>query len=242
MDNVTAIILAAGKGTRMKSTDVNKVAMHVDGEPMVARTISILRNSGISSIVVVVGFAKESVIKVLPEGVTVAEQNEQLGTGHAVMCALDKVADAAKDVLIVNGDDAFMYNPSVFQGLHEVHVSQKAVVTFITMNSESPTGFGRIVRDGKGTVVEIVEEKNANEEQKKIKEINLGCYLIDKNYLSKNLEKIDKNEISGEYYITDLIDYIAKRNERIATYTLKDSKWQGVNTPDDLKMAESMFH
>lgn len=241
MENLTAIILAAGKGTRMKSTDTNKVSLPVGGEPMITRTIRILRDAGIPKFVVVVGFAKESVVKLLTPDILVAEQEEQLGTGHAVLCALTMVPKNATDVLIVYGDDSFLHSPETFQALYKTHKEEGAKITFITMISNEPTGFGRIIRNDIGEVIGIVEEKNATDEQRKIQEINLGCYIIDKEYLQQNIDSIKKNEISGEYYITDIIDVIASQNGKIAAYRLPDAKWQGVNTREDLMEAENLI-
>lgn len=241
MDNLTAIILAAGKGTRMQSVDKNKVAMEVKGEPMLTRTIKILKNSGIANIVVVVGFAKESVINLLDNDILTAVQTEQLGTGHAVNCALPKVPASSSCVLILYGDDSFLYTPETFQKLYEIHTKNNAKITFITMVSENPTGFGRIIRDEKDEIVGIVEEKNATESQKEIKEINLGCYVIDKKYLEENIKDIHKNPVTGEYYITDIIDIIANHKGKIAALQLSNGKWRGVNTKEDLLEAENLF-
>jgi bifunctional UDP-N-acetylglucosamine pyrophosphorylase/glucosamine-1-phosphate N-acetyltransferase len=109
------------------------------------------------------------------------------------------------------------------------------------MISENPTGFGRIIRDESGEIIGIVEEKNATDEQKKIKEINLGCYVIDKKYLEKNIKDIHKNTVTGEYYITDIIDIIANHKGKIAALKLTDGKWRGVNTKEDLLEAENLF-
>lgn len=241
MRNVTGIILAAGKGTRMNSTDKNKVALEVKGEPMLVRTIRILREAEIGNIVVVVGFAKESVIPLLDDKVIVAEQKEQLGTGHAVMSALPYVPEGTQDILIVYGDDSFLHSPQTFQKLYETHTSHDAKITFITMYMDNPTGFGRIIRDENDNVIGIVEEKNATEEQKQIREINLGCYIINKKYLEENISDIHKNPVTGEYYITDIIDIIAHNKGKIAAYRLTDGKWRGVNTREDLVAAENLF-
>ncbi len=241
MENLTAIILAAGRGTRMQSTDKNKVAMEVSGEPMLTRTIRILKESGISSIVAVVGFAKESVTSILGDDIIVAEQNEQLGTGHAVACALPSVPNTSRDVLIIYGDDSFLHTPATFKALYDTHLSSNAKISFITMESQNPTGFGRILRDQNGEVVGIVEEKNANDEQRKITEINLGCYIIDKKYLEENIKDVQKNPVTGEYYITDIIDIIAHHNGKIAAHKLTDARWQGVNTKEDLEKADQIL-
>lgn len=241
MEKVTAIILAAGKGTRMQSTDTNKVALNVSGEPMLTRTIKILKEAGIGHVVVVVGFAKESVVGLLSPEIIVAEQDEQLGTGHAVNCALPKVPDDTESVLIIYGDDSFLHTPQTYKKLYDTHISEEAKITFITMESENPTGFGRIIRDNNNNVVGIVEEKNATEEQKQIREINLGCYIIDKKYLEENIKDIKRNEVSGEYYITDIIDIISGHGGKIAAHKLTDGVWKGVNTREDLAEAEKYF-
>ena len=241
MKHLTAIILAAGKGTRMKSKDKNKVAIEVQGEPMLLRTVRILNDARVAHIVVVVGFAKNSVTSLLKNGIIVAEQAKRLGTGHAVKVALPKIPDNTEDVLILYGDDTFMYSPLTFKELYERHNKSDAKITFITMDSQNPTGYGRIMRDGKQNVVGIVEEKNATEKQKKIKEINLGCYLIDKKYLEKNIRHIQKNELTSEYYITDIIDIIAKQKGKIEAYKLVNCKWKGINTKEDLLEAENLL-
>lgn len=241
MKNLTGIILAAGRGTRMNSTDKNKVALEIKGEPMLVRTMRILREAGVKNIVVVVGFAKESVIPLLDENVIVAEQNEQLGTGHAVMSALPFVPSETEDILIVYGDDSFLHLPQTFQSLYATHTSNNAKISFITMLLDNPTGFGRIIRDENDNVIGIVEEKNATEEQKQIQEINLGCYIINKRYLEDNIHNIHKNPVTGEYYITDIIDIISHNKGKIAAHRLTDGKWRGVNTREDLLEAENLF-
>jgi bifunctional UDP-N-acetylglucosamine pyrophosphorylase/glucosamine-1-phosphate N-acetyltransferase len=241
MENLTVIILAAGRGTRMNSIDTNKVSLKINGEPMLLRTIRVLKEAGIKNIVVVVGFAKESVTPLLDKDIIIAEQNEQLGTGHAVGCALPKLPARTHDVLIIYGDDSFLHSPTTYKKLYETHLKEKAQITFATMECQVPTGLGRILRDKNNQIIGIVEEKNANDSQRNIKEVNLGCYVIDKEYLVKNIKKIKKNKVSGEYYITDIIDIISNQKEKIASLKLTDVKWRGVNTPQDLSEAEKML-
>lgn len=241
MQNLTAIILAAGRGTRMQSTDKNKVAMEVGGEPMLIRTIGILKSAGIPHIVVVVGFAKESVISILDDEIIVAEQEEQLGTGHAVVSALPKVPQDTEDLLILYGDDSFLHTPKTFQNLYQTHIDEGAKITFVTMDSKNPTGFGRIIRNANKEVIGIVEEKNATRDQKKITEINLGCYVVNKKYLEENIAGIHKNPVTGEYYITDIIDIISQDKGKIAAHKLTDGRWHGINTKDDILKAELLL-
>lgn len=238
MKNVTAIILAAGKGTRMNSTVNNKVALPVKGQPMLVRTLDILKKVGIEKTIVVVGFAKESVISLLDEKVMIVEQEDRLGTAHAVKIALPKIPSDSDCILILYGDDAFLHAPDTYQELYKVHKNENSIVTFITMELEIPTGYGRILRDNNGNIIGIVEEKNATDEQKRIKEVNLGCYLIDKKYLIDNIDKIKKNNLTGEYYITDLIDLVAGQKGKISAFKSKNPNWRGINTPEDLEHVE----
>jgi len=241
MDDTTAIILAAGKGTRLKSKGVNKVTHEVGGKPMLVKGIENLRSAGIKSFVVVVGFAKESVLVLLDKDIIIAEQNIRLGTAHATKVGLAVVPKESENVLILYGDDAFFHSPETFKNLYKTHKDTKATLTFITMDMDNPTGYGRIKRDENGEIVGIIEEKNASENEKTIKEINLGCFLVSKEFLEKNIKRIKKNSASKEYYITDIIDIIAKDNKKIAGYKLKNANWQGVNTKEDLEKARSFF-
>jgi len=241
MDKVVAIILAAGKGTRIKSKDRNKVTLSIKGEPMIVRTVKLLQNCGIGSIVVVVGFAKESVMKVLGNTVLYAEQKKRLGTGHAVKMGLEKVNSQFSDVLVANGDDSFLYTPSVLEELYNVHVANNCKISFLSMDIKNPTGLGRVVRNENNSVTGIVEEKDASEEQKKIHEVNLGCYMFERQFLNKYIKQIKKSPVTGEYYIVSLIEMAVKNGFNIEAHKLAPFiDWRGVNTKEDLAAAEEL--
>src|ERR1035437_2737682 len=174
--NLGAIILAAGKGKRMNSKSVNKVALHLADKPMIAHTVSLLEKVGIKEIVVVIGFAKKSVIDALGNKVIFAEQRKRLGTGHAALCGLRKLPKNVDDVLIINGDDSAFYPQSLIKNLIKTHTLSNAAITFLTIEKDNPFSLGRIVRNSSGQVVAIIEEKDATQTQRKIKEINPGCY------------------------------------------------------------------
>src|SRR3989344_7509303 len=193
MEKVGAIILAAGRGSRMKSKDTNKVALSVNDRPLILRSLDIIKSTGINEIVVVVGFAKESVTRLLPEDVKVAVQPELLGTGDAEKIGLSKISSEIEYILSVYGDDSFLYTPEIFNEMVNIHKDTKAVMTLATVNLDNPTGYGRIVRDKNGKIVRIVEELNATANERKIKEVNTGCYLFTKKFLEQNLRKIKKN-------------------------------------------------
>ena len=185
MKNIAAIILAAGKGRRMKSKDVNKVVIPLGNKQMILHTIDRLKELMISPIVVVVGFAKESVIKVLEGNVIFAHQSRRLGTAHAVAVGLKKVPEDIDTVLVLNGDDSAFYTISIIEKLIEAHVNKNAALSFLTITVDNPIGLGRVIRDNNDKVIGIVEEKDATRRQRKITEINPACYVFEVEFLKK---------------------------------------------------------
>jgi bifunctional N-acetylglucosamine-1-phosphate-uridyltransferase/glucosamine-1-phosphate-acetyltransferase GlmU-like protein len=237
-----AIILAAGKGKRMQSKELNKVAMLLNNKPIISHVLGVLENMRFESIVVVVGFAKESVIRVIKNpSVIFAEQKEQLGTGHAVMTALKKIPNSVTDVLVIQGDDSYFYNQDILSQLSKKHYSSHAVMTFLTIQVPNQTGLGRIVRDEYGNLVSVIEEKDADEDILKINEINPACYIFKVSFLQKYLPKIEKSHVTGEYYLTSLIDIAIKHKEKLETVQGGFLPWRGVNTPEELAEAERLF-
>lgn len=201
---LAAIILAAGKGTRMKS-DLPKVAHEVAGAPMVRWVVAACRQAGCERISLVVGHRQEVVREIFAEDaadIVFVEQTEQLGTGHAVMCAKSALADFDGDVLVLCGDGPLIRGATL-ANLVERHQRSKAICTMATATVEDSTGYGRVVRDEAGAFVGIVEEKNATLEQREIREINPSYYCFDREALFGALERVGKDAISGEYYVTE---------------------------------------
>ncbi len=238
MDKIGGIILAAGKGTRMNSTEINKVALSVGDRPLILRTIDILKSAGLSEIVVVVGFAKESVIKLLTPDIKIAVQSELLGTGDAERVGLEKISPEIENVLSVSGDDSFLYTREILNEMVAVHNDMKASMTFITVNLDNPTGYGRIIRDESGKIIRIVEELNATEEERKISEVNTGCYLFNKKILEENINKIKVNSLKKEFYLTDILEIFLENKFTIASINIPSANWRGINTPEELMLAE----
>lgn len=243
---IAAIILAAGKGKRMALNGVNKVTSRLDGKPIVLHIVQFMHKVGIKTVIVVIGHAKESVIGALKgENVIFAEQREQLGTGHAASVALNVLPPDVKNVFIAYGDDAVFYidkHIPVMQKLFETHYRTNAAFTFLTIEQDEPTGLGRIIRDTNGKLLAIVEEKDATEREKQIKEINPGCFVFHVDFLRKYLPLVEKSPVTGEYYLTSLIDLAIKHQERVETVRGGRLAWRGVNTPEELREAEQMFH
>ena len=242
MNDFAAIILAAGKGKRMNSKTVNKVALPLGGKPMILHTYNILEKLGIKTIVIVVGFAKNSVMDLFShQKVEFCEQKKRLGTAHAVFCAMKKMPSRIKNVLVLHGDDSALYKTDTMKQLIEKHLKSGASFTFLTIEMENPEGLGRVIRDKEGKVLAIVEEKDATEDILKIKEVNPACYIFKTDFLNKYLPKIKKSPVTGEYYLTSLIDMGIKNNENIETLQAGLFAWRGVNTKEELREAEDIF-
>lgn len=238
--NLGAIILAAGKGTRMKSKNINKVALHLAEKPMILHTIDLLESLGIKDIIVVVGFAKKSVIKVLERRVEFAEQKKRFGTAHAVKVALKKATNLSH-VLVLNGDDSAFYTKDIINKLIKKHFNDDSSFTFLTIEKDNPYGLGRVVRDKNGKVKAVVEEKDATLKERNIKEINPGCYIFKISFLKKYLPLVEKSKVTGEYYLTSLIGIGIKNSEKIETLQGKRLIWRGVNTKEELLQAEELI-
>lgn len=239
--NLAAIILAAGKGTRMESKKVNKVTMRLANKPMILHTVELLEELDIKKIIVVVGFAKESVMKLLDKRVSFVEQKKRLGTAHAVAISLKKLGNQIKNVLVLNGDDSAFYSKDTIEKLVNKHFDKNPSFTFLTIEKENPYGLGRIVRDKKGNVISIIEEKDASKNLREIKEVNPACYIFTVKFLKKYLPKVEKSKVTGEYYLTSLIDIGIKNKEKIETLRAGKLTWRGVNTREELAEAERLF-
>lgn len=237
---VSAVILAAGKGTRMKANgSKNKVVYPLKGKPLITHTVSTLQKTGVDSIVVVTGFAEASVKEALGKNIIYAKQAKRLGTGHALKVGLTQVPAASDTIISLYGDDSAFYTPKVFKTLLTTHHQNQTSATVVTITKNNPTGLGRIMRDTSGHLQAIVEEKVATPTQKKITEINTGLYCFNAAFIRQAVKKIQKNPISKEYYVTDVIEWGIKQGNRVLALHWPDSTiWHGINTPQELKAAQ----
>lgn len=240
-NQLAVVILAAGKGKRMNSKKVNKILLPLFGRPMIFYTLDLLKDLGLKKIIVVVGFAKESVKKTLGTAYIYAEQTKRLGTAHAVECALDKIPPSFKDILVLNGDDSAFYSKRIINNLIQKHREQKAAMTLLTIETENPAGLGRVLRRPDGGIAAIVEEKDAPEKYLKIREVNPACYVFLRSFLKKYLPKIPKSPYTGEYYLTDLVKLGVDNKEKVTSFKVKNIPWRGVNTFSELQEAERMM-
>jgi bifunctional UDP-N-acetylglucosamine pyrophosphorylase / glucosamine-1-phosphate N-acetyltransferase len=241
MNKLGAIVLAAGKGERLNLSTQNKVTLKLVGKPMIQHGVDFLQKLKIKKIIVVVGFAKESVIELLKDSVEYAVQRDSLGSAHAVSTALEKISEDIENVLVINGDDSAFYSTDLIQELINKHYDSNSEVTFLTIEMDNPNGLGRIIRDENGELLSIVEEKDATEKQKEVKEINPQCFIFKVSFLRKYLSKIEKSKITGEYYLTEIIDVAIKNNEKVETLPAGKILWRGINTKEELEEAEKLF-
>ena len=220
-NDIIAIVMAAGKGTRMKSKN-SKLVQKIYGKEIVKRAVENAEKAGVKDIVAVVGYKKEGVMKVLGDNIKYAFQDEMLGTGHAVMQAKEYLKGKKGKVLVLNGDVPLI-RPETLNKLIEKSIENKEYATLLTAIYDDPTGYGRIVRDEGGNIEGIVEEKDTTAEQKKITEINAGIYCFDIEALLEALEKITPNNKQGEYYITDVIQIMNNRGLKTGAVIVEDN-------------------
>lgn len=237
-DKVSAVILAAGKGTRMKSSRP-KVIHEICGRPMIVYTLENLRKAKIEDIVTVVSFKKNLVINKIKGAVKIAiQKNPKGGTADAAKAGYGLISKNSDTLLIINGDDSAFYTPNTIQEIIKIHSERERKLTFVSLIKDNPTGLGRVIRGKNGLITKIVEEKDATDEERKIKEVNDGLYIFDKSWFTRNIKKVNKGP-QGEYYLVDLIKLAIDQKDKMATYTLpNDNEWHGINTPEQLIDAE----
>lgn len=234
-----AIILAAGKGTRMKSA-FPKVVHKVCGKEMVNHVIDSSYKSGVNDIVVVVGHGIESVKSVLPEDVKLAVQEEQLGTAHAVMMADEYIEN--EDTVVVLCGDTPLISSNTLKTFFDFHDNGDYAVTLLSTKIENPFGYGRVIRDSDGNLLKIVEQKDASEEEKLVDEINSGIYCFNGEFLKNALKKVDNNNAQGEYYLPDTIELIRNAGGRAGAFPgATIDELMGVNSRIQLSDAERVM-
>ncbi|HEX6964109.1 MAG TPA: NTP transferase domain-containing protein [Lacipirellula sp.] len=234
-----AIVLAAGKGTRMKS-ELPKVLVPVAGRPMLRYVIDALRAAGVERIVVVVGYRAELVRSELADepAIEFADQTEQLGTGHAVMVCRPQLAEHRGPVVVVAGDSPMLQADSVAALLEESRRTGAACLLG-TVTRDDPAGYGRIVRNSDGRFIGIVEEKDATPEQRAIREINVSTYVFDAQELLAALDRLRADNSQREYYITDCPAILLAAGKKVeALPILKPCEALSINNLEELAHVE----
>ncbi len=240
MEEIIGIIMAAGKGTRMK-TEKAKCVHKIYGKEMVKRVAETARAAGVNEIITVVGHKREQVEEVLGDTVKYAYQDELLGTGDTVKRALPYLKERKGKVVVLNGDVPIM-RPSTLRNLIDKSIKDKEFATILTAIYENPTGYGRIIRDIGGNIKAIVEEKDANEEEKFINEINAGIYCFDIEELILALEKLKPNNAQGEYYLTDVVRIMNEKGLKTGAVIVEDNtEILGVNDRVQLELVTQVL-
>ncbi len=215
--SLAIIILAAGKGTRMKSNKA-KVLHDVFFEPMIHHVIKAVQPLAADRSIVMVGHQKDTVEEALSGfDLVCVEQKEQNGTGHAVLCAEESLRDFSGTVLILCGDSPLMMTEQLAEML-EVHAARNSVLTIVTTVLENPANYGRIISDVSGNVTGIVEEKDASDRQRSIKEINAGIYCVEEKFLFSALKQVTTDNSQQEMYLTDIVAIAVQRGFSVQKY------------------------
>lgn len=230
------VVLAAGKGTRMKSK-LYKVLHKVCGKNMVEHVVDAAQGVNPAEIVTIVGTGAGDVEKVLADKSKFAFQEKQLGTGDAVMTAREELGDKDGATLVVTGDTP-LFTTDTFNELFKYHAEKGNAATVLTAEAPNPFGYGRIIRDDQGNVLRIVEQKDGKPEELKVKEINTGVFCFDNKKLFEALKHVNNDNAQGEYYLTDVLEILRNSGERVGAYKMPDfSESLGVN--DRIALAQA---
>jgi len=237
MTNLAAVILAAGQGTRMKSS-LPKVLHPLAGVPLVLWSVDRARALGAEPIVLVVGEGAQAVRETVGEGVLYALQSQRLGTGHATLQARELLQGRAGAVLVLYGDMPLL-RLETLRRLFSLHEKRKPAITLLSVRSDDSMGFGRVVRDQAGRVMAVVEEAVATPEVLALKELNCGVYCFDGKWLWRHLARVPVTQPKGEYYLTDAVGLAVAGGHRVEVLTIQDvTEVQGINTRVHLARCE----
>ncbi|MDQ0300160.1 bifunctional UDP-N-acetylglucosamine pyrophosphorylase/glucosamine-1-phosphate N-acetyltransferase [Salibacterium salarium] len=240
MAQTFAVVLAAGKGTRMQS-DLPKVLHKVCGKPMVQHVIDQLQFISADRIFTVVGHKSEMIKQQLDTSSEFAYQKEQLGTAHAVKMCQKQLADQQGSTLIITGDTPLITGKTLRKCL-EYHRSSNSAATILTMVPDDPSGYGRIVRDKNGQVERIVEHKDATKEQTAIHEVNSGIFCFDNNLLFHALDQVSTDNQQQEYYLPDVIEILKRQGKKISAVSAENVEESfGINDSSQLAHVEEIY-
>ena len=219
-------------------SDLPKVLQTLSGRPLILHVIDSIKSSGISDIIVVVGYEGERVVDVVGSRARIAWQKEQLGTGHAVMQTEQMLAGFSGNVLVGCGDVPLI-RPESFSSMVDAMNGEKVKAVVLTMKVDNPDGYGRIIKNSSGDFVRIVEHKDAGKSERKIREVNTGTYVFEGEFLFSCLKGINTENAQGEYYLPDVLHGIVRRGYRVMTLQLENPlEGSGINTREDLQALE----
>ena len=235
MNSTLAVILAAGKGTRLKS-ELPKVLHNINNKPMIHHVMDACQNAQINDICLVVGYKKDDVLSACKSYQSHhCIQTDQLGTGHAVMCAIDAIQTTNAQQVIILAGDCPLIQPKTLQNLINVHESTNASATLLTGTLPDAKEYGRIIRNKNNIITAIQEAKDCTTEQRTINEFNSGIYCFNSNDLIQSINQIQTNNTQNEYYLTDIIELLSNAGKTISGHCI-DTVYEvlGANTQDEL--------
>jgi len=232
-----ALILAAGKGTRMKS-DMAKVLHVLNGEPLLYYSIAAARKAGAKKIIVIVGHQSDKVKEAFPDpDLIFVEQRPQLGTGHAVMQAREAL-EGYRGLTVILCGDVPLLKPQTIRSLIKIHQDAKVSVTVLTTEPPGPHAYGRIVKNDHGDILKIVEHRDATDAERNILEINTGIYCVDTPFLFAALAQVKNDNQQNEYYLSDIVESACRGGRMVYAFlTREDVEVMGINTLEELQKA-----
>lgn len=238
-----AIVLAAGKGKRLMSEkfDAPKVLRLANSKPLIGYVLENIDFIDAKDTIIVIGYKGDMVKEAMGDKYLYVVQAEQKGTGHAVSMAKEELINYDGDVLVLYGDMP-MFKKQTFIQLAKTHKESGADATILTGVTDDKLAYGRIIRDEKGEITDIIEDKDCTPEQRKINELNVGVYIFKSKVLFDNLSELKNNNVQGEYYLTDIPKILISKGKKVASYKTLDSKEiLGVNTIEDLELCEKIL-
>ncbi len=245
---LATVIMAAGKGKRMRNPDRSKVMYELKGKPIIQYVIELSEKINSELIIPIVGHQKQSVMDFIRDKfsgstniIKFANQDEQLGTGHAIMQTENILNNFSGDVLILSGDVPMLKYGTVLSFL-DFHYNNNFDASLISAVFKDPSGYGRVLRDNEGKFYDIREEKDCSEDEKKCSEINSGIYIIDNKILFEALKTLKTDNAQGEYYLTDVFKYFKNSGKNIGAFPVADAvEISGINTVEQLEELEKTF-
>ena len=241
LNSIGAVVLSAGKGTRLNCEDVPKVMLEIGSKPIVSYIVETLIDIGFKKeqIMLVVGYQGEIIKKYLGDGVSYAIQSEQLGTAHASLTGIKELPKNIKQVLVLGGDDSAFYTKETLEKFLENHLDEKATVSLLVGEISADIQkqqIGRVIKGKDGW--EIIEKENLKDEQFDLKEISTGTFVFDREWFEKNYKNIEKIKNLGEYGLPSMFSLVKEQGLKINVVKLENiNEWFGINTSEELEMA-----
>lgn len=240
LTNCAAVVLAAGKGTRLGCTDIPKVMLEIDGNPIVSYTVDTLESMGFSpeQIILVVGFQKEKVEQYFGERVTCVHQTEQKGTAHAAYTGICALPDHIEHVLVLGGDDSAFYTKESLLNFLQSHCEHEQTLSLLSVEVNDPSSLGRVVRHDDGNI-EVIEKEYVTEEQANINEISTGTFIFDRNWFQDMFPNMPPLRKLGEYALPTALAKVREQQKPYHVMNLgKSDEWFGINRPEELEEAD----